>query len=511
MAQILRQPDAAAQQRYDLIVVGGGVYGVTLALESARRGLRPLLLERDDFGGGVSWNSLRIIHGGLRYLQGLDLKRYFESVAERRWFMRHFPHQVRAMPCLMPLYGRGLKRPGVFRVALALNDLLSCRRNADVPERTHLGRGRVVGAGRVAELFPRVDREGLVGGALWHDGQMVNSQRLLMEMCRWACASGAMMLNYMTAIALEAEGGRVTGVVARDVVGDTEHVYRAPVVVNAAGPWCAEVAHAFGTQTEDMFKPSLAFNLLLDREPLGPTAVAVTPNYEGARTYFVHNEREMMLAGTYHAACDASGEPVKPIEELVSSFIDDLNQAVPGLHLTDNDVVRVYAGQLPAEHTGAEDASHRPAWVDHTRHGGPAGMVSVSGVKYTTARRVAEQTLKRIPWLDNRPTAAAHSAPPEPVTGAALEAQALETEVSGSLVAAAEQLIADEAVTRLDDLLLRRTAWALDPRSGEPLARSLGPRLGYDSSAVEACIDALYLGSPLPRPATACALEAQPQ
>ena len=148
---------------HDLIVVGGGIYGIALTLEAARRGLKPLLIERDDFGGATSWANLRILHGGLRYLQSLDLARFYELVGERSWFLRHFPDLVRPLPCLMPLYGRGLKRPAVFRAALALNDVLSLRRNRGVAPAIRLPNGRAVSAAETAALFPAVERHGLQG------------------------------------------------------------------------------------------------------------------------------------------------------------------------------------------------------------------------------------------------------------------------------------------------------------------------------------------------------------
>jgi glycerol-3-phosphate dehydrogenase len=99
-----RQIHLYSERDYDLIIVGGGIYGAMLALESVFRGLKPLLLEKSDFGAATSFNSLRIVHGGLRYLQTLDLPRHFESVRERRWFLRNFPDHVRPLPCLMPLF-----------------------------------------------------------------------------------------------------------------------------------------------------------------------------------------------------------------------------------------------------------------------------------------------------------------------------------------------------------------------------------------------------------------------
>src|SRR5689334_6547067 len=148
---LARDPRTAAAGSYDLLVVGGGFYGAMLTLEAARRGLSVMLVERDDFGGATSWNSLRIVHGGLRYLQSLDLSRYRESVAERRWFLEHFPDLVEPLPCLMPLYdpprGGWLRRPAAFRLAFAVDEALSRSQP-----------GRIVDAAETLRLFPAADR-----------------------------------------------------------------------------------------------------------------------------------------------------------------------------------------------------------------------------------------------------------------------------------------------------------------------------------------------------------------
>src|SRR5690606_21038054 len=108
-----RDPEGASSCSFDLIVLGGGIYGAMVQLEAARRGIRSLLLERGDFGGATSANHFRIVHGGLRYLQSLDLPRFREAVAERRWWLRTFPDLVEPLRCVMPLYGEGLRRAAV--------------------------------------------------------------------------------------------------------------------------------------------------------------------------------------------------------------------------------------------------------------------------------------------------------------------------------------------------------------------------------------------------------------
>ncbi|MEZ4485890.1 MAG: FAD-dependent oxidoreductase, partial [Syntrophotaleaceae bacterium] len=326
---IRRDPAAYADNRYDLIIVGGGIYGVTLALESVRRGLRCLLLEKQDFGSQTSFNHLRILHGGLRYLQSLDLRRFRDSVAERSWFLRHLPGLARPVDCLLPLYGNGLHRPAVFRAALALDGVLAADRNRGLlPERS-LKVGRVLSVEETAARFPGIDRCGLRGAALWQDGFVPDSPRLLIELLRWACRYGAHALNYCPADGLQISGGRVTGVRGMDRTDGREYHFTAPVVINAAGPWCREVAALADRDRPRLFANRvLVWNLLFGRAPLASCAVAVRPRRPGAPHHFLPPWKGQLLIGTGHVPL-APGEHRPPSGEEVAAMIDDVNEAVP--------------------------------------------------------------------------------------------------------------------------------------------------------------------------------------
>lgn len=483
---IERDPVAAARPPHDLVVVGGGIHGSMLALEAARRGLDPLLLEKADFGGGTSWNSLRIAHGGLRYLQTLDLERFRESVRERRWLLRRFPDLVEPLPCLMPLYGRGLRRPAVFRVALLLNRLLSRDRNRGVEPDRRLPPGRVLDAAETRARVPAVREEGLQGGALWYDASIRSTNRLLIEALRWACARGARCLNYVEARELLVEDGAVAGVRGRDRARNEDLSFRARVVVNAAGPWTPAVARAFGSPAPGLYTPSIAFNLLLDREPPSDVCVAVEPE-DGGRTYFLRPWRGRLLAGTWHGPWDGGPDGADPGEERIGAFLEDLRRCAPALDVSREEVVRVYAGLLPAEEEGTAELSTREVLHDHGADGGPAGLYSLAGVKYTTARRVAERALRRIygerlPGIAGRGRSVAGGRPavdPERARlwedGRALELHRRDPE---RLRRFAIRLGREEAVVTLDDLLLRRTDWWMDAREAPEVATFLRRVLG---------------------------------
>jgi glycerol-3-phosphate dehydrogenase len=466
---IRRDPEQATARPHDLIVIGAGIYGVAMTLEAARRGLRVALVEREDFGGATSWNSLRILHGGLRYLQTLDLPRFFDSVAERRWFCRHFPELVAPLPCLMPLYGRGMKRPGIFRVALKMNDGLSFRRNAGVNPDRHLPGGRVLSARETLERYPAVPRDGLQGGGLWYDVVMSSSQRVLIEMLHWACAAGAVALNYVSAEELRVQGGAVQGIDALDRISGQTVRLEAPVVYNCTGPWSRVLGRQFDRDVPTLFEPSLAFNVLLDRAPLSDAALAVEP--PGGPMYFMYPVRGRVFAGTSHWPWFGPPDRPLPTDEQLETFLSDLNRAAPELNVTKSHVLRVFAGFLPARRPGSKQLAVREALQDHGQQGGPRGLFSLSGVKYTTARRVAAGALA-MAWRSRGglPGYVPAFRPP------------LDTSIdhadSGWLLATPAQQAADalhrsvarESVVHLDDLLLRRSDWLTDPRE-EPAVR----------------------------------------
>ena len=168
---ITRNPQKTAGATYDLIIVGGGIYGSMLAYVSARRGLKALLLEQSDFGGATSFNSLKTIHGGLRYLQDLNLPLFRQFVNERRWFIENFPTLVQPLPVLMPLYGEGLRRPAIFRTALLLDRMLSRNRNQGLAPDRQIPFGKMVDAANVAarrdvqQIVARVGGQNVVAAA----------------------------------------------------------------------------------------------------------------------------------------------------------------------------------------------------------------------------------------------------------------------------------------------------------------------------------------------------------
>lgn len=458
---IRRAPQEAQDHRYDLIVVGGGIYGCMLTLESARRGLRPLLLERDDFGQHTSGSWLRILHGGLRYLQNLDLPRHIESVRERRWFLRNFPDLVEPLRCVMPLYGRGLRRRWAMAGALAANDALSWYRNRGVGADRRLPSGRTLASKEVLKLGPSVRADGLAGGALWYDAVARRPERLVMEVIRWAVAEGATVANHVEVLRLQGTGGRVTGVRAVDRFAGRELSFQGAVVVNCAGPWSEQLAEALDGSKAGLFTPSLAFNVVIDREPDFQGALAVEASQPGARTHFVYPAYGGILAGTFHGPT-GDRNATRPSREMLDAFKRELHDSMPGLGLASAPIRHVFSGQLPVRRENTVELSRRAVIHHHADHRGMKGAVSVSGVKFTTARRVALQLLSDLERRGQLSVGPVSSRPrPEPV--AVPEADRLREMTPRQLQALVRDFVAREAAVSADDVMVRRTDWSLHP------------------------------------------------
>ena len=468
-----------ARVDYDVIVVGGGIYGAMLHLEAARLGLRSVLIERADFGGATSENSLRIVHGGLRYLQNLDLARSVESTRERQWYLSSLPRLVTPLPCLLPIYQRGGKRTSVLTLGLAANDALSAAvmyldcSVADVP------RGHLLDARGALEVAPAIPADGLVGGAVWHDVALRCPGRVIIEALKWAADLGGVAVNYVEARRLLTSGGRVRGIAVGETQGRASAELRAPVVINAAGPWAGQLTAKWGGRDDRLAPLVVAWNVLFDRPALSGHAVALQdPSSAGVPLKFSTSIGGRLLVGTGYAPLIGRGcERAEAVAEgEIPDFLAAVNRCVPGLEATRRDILRVFSGVLPA----AAPGSSVPRGRNLLSRAGPPGLFTVSGTKFTTARSAARRTLAAVRRSGELRAAPAtpHAYPPCHASAAdglfGNDWTMLELEERRPRL---EELIEHEAVEHLDDLVLRRTTLGDQPVRALSAARAL---CGFD-------------------------------
>ena len=383
---MIRDPDELGGCRFDVLVLGGGVYGLTIACDAAERGLSVALIERDDFGCGASFNHLRTIHGGLRYLQSLDIGRARESVRERRTIARIAPHAVKPLPFALPLYRSFTRGKLAMRLGFCLDRLVSVGRNRGVPASHRLPGGRVYSRGSAIQHFPGLKRQALTGAAVWYDYLTVEPDRLTFSWAKAAAGHGAVLVNHMEAVELLKEGARVAGARARDTIGARTIDVSARMTVNATGAALDRLLEPIGAATRT---PMIKTMNLVTRRDAGEESLG--GRSPSGRYLFMVPWRERALFGTWEAGrvSDACDTAVSDSE--VAAFVGELNHAFPALDLTFADITLVHRGVVPAAVRGGKAGLEGHDQIrDHAAEG-TEGLVSVAGTKYTTARAVAER------------------------------------------------------------------------------------------------------------------------
>ncbi len=391
---------------YDLLVIGGGIYGACVAWDAALRGLSVALVEKSDFCSATSANSQKIVHGGFRYLQHADFRRMRQSIGERSTLMHIAPHLVHPLPVLIPTFGHWMFGKEALALGLILNDLIGLDRNRLLKDpQKHIPRGYLVSRSEVSQLLPGIPRKDLTGGVVFYDAQVYNSERMLLSILRSAQKAGATLANYVEVYGFLRSGNHIKGVKARDVLTGVELDINSRIVVNASGPWVNSVLRLMNGNFQTRVFLSKAMSIVARRQ-LNPTfAFGVPSPFEfkdndtvvdkGFRFLFITPWRGYSLIGTAYTPHDGSPGSFRITEEEIQDFIDEVNKAYPPAHFMREEVSFCYSGLLPMDRTsnGSVRLTKKYQLWDHSKDEGVEGLISVVGVKYTTARAVAEETV----------------------------------------------------------------------------------------------------------------------
>jgi glycerol-3-phosphate dehydrogenase len=414
---MLRDPGRLARDTFDAVVVGGGVYGLACAWELSSRGLRVALLERGDFGAATSFNSLKTVHGGIRALQHGSIGEMREFVRERRAIATIAPHLVRPLPFVVPTYRHPVRNRAAMALFFAAYDRLAADRNAGVDPSRALPRSRTVGRADCLRLNPAIDPAGVTGGAIWHDYQLHSPERFALALLASAVAAGAAALNHADATAILVRSGAVEGVRVRDRLTGGDFDVRAPLVVNAAGPWAWAVLANANCVPASVPPPrfSLAMNLVLNYPALSHAVGGVV----GGRFLFMVPWRDRSIVGTSHDPFDqAAGERLGADERLVDALLADGARAFPRAGVSRRAVTLIHRGLLPAG-PAPGSLSKQSIVHDHAADG-LRGLLTVVGVRYTTARATAELTGNHAVRRLGRPAPPSRTAV-TPLAGGAIE------------------------------------------------------------------------------------------
>lgn len=480
---------------FDVLVIGGGATGLGVAVDAATRGYRTALVEAGDFAQATSSRATKLVHGGVRYLQSGQIHLVREALAERSILLRAAPHLVRRQAFVVPVYRRW-ELP-YYGAGLLVYNLLAGRAS--------LGRTRVMGAA-VAERVPGLARTGLKGGVVYYDAQF-NDARLALALARTALDHGATAMNYVRCERLIHEAGRVRGAVVRDAESGATATVRARVVINATGIFSDELRKMDDAKAAPMLALSRGTHIVVSAEALGGDAAIIVPKTRDGRVIFAIPWQGRVLIGTTDVAAPSPAvEPGHSDEEI--DYL--LEQVGPYLErpIGKSDILSVFSGLRPLVSGKAAKTSQLSR--EHHIECSAAGLITIAGGKWTTYRRIAEDTVDfaiRRQMLEAAPcvtrTLKIHGAAENGTEYGRDEAEvealvAAEAGLAGRIDEALPYnraqvvyAVRSEMARTVDDVLARRTrALLLDAeaavRCAAQVAAMMARELGRDAAWVEA-------------------------
>jgi len=380
-------------QPWDVLVIGGGATGLGAAVEAASRGYRTLLVERSDFAKETSSRSTKLVHGGVRYLEQMNLTLVLDALRERGHMLRNAPHLVHDLSFVVPAYSY-FSLP-YYGMGLKLYERLSGKLS--------FGRSELLSRKTTLELLPGVTNNHLRGGILYHDGQF-DDARYAVSLVRTLQDLGGIAINYVEAIGLIEHGGKIAGIQARDVEDDTIFDLRARAVINACGVHAEDTLALDGRPRGSLLAISQGSHYVLPRSFLPGNTALMIPKTSDGRVLFAIPWHSALVVGTTDVPVDTtSPEPrVLPQEK---QFLNETIARYFGQAPRPGEILSVWSGLRPLVRKGGVKTSKLSR--DHTILIAPSGLITVTGGKWTTYRRMGQDTIDRaaqVAALPKRPS-----------------------------------------------------------------------------------------------------------
>ena len=494
---------------YDVAIVGAGAYGAAIAYEAASRGLKTFLTDKGDFGSGTSANSLKIVHGGLRYLQNLDFKRARSSSQERSTFLRIAPNLVRPLQCVIPTGWQRSKSRLIMGAGLALNAAVTFDRNREMPIPQRLPAGGIISRTELVGLAEGLYMGDVSGGASWYDAVMTDSERLSLALVLSARDAGASVHNYLAVERLLQSGGSAVGVAVRDQLTGREHEIHARTVVSCQGPWAHAATCPFGAIGSVGLLRSV--NLILPNAGLEcaigfpPRDDAGRPNTD--RLLFAVPWHGMTMVGTWYFPSAEDQDRLTVSREELSSMLCELNSGFENWNFRGSDVLMLHIGQQPlhpSSRSGPQPID-APLIAESDSFGGPRRAWIVQGEKWTTARATAQKAVEIIARHNGFELARSVSSR-KPLYSAPQELAGFTASAGASASSDDDEnlrySLRHEMVRTLPDLLLRRTnigaAGSPPPEVTKRISKLAASELGWNESERLRNVEAVHTHSMYP-------------
>ncbi|HLA52872.1 MAG TPA: glycerol-3-phosphate dehydrogenase/oxidase [Flavitalea sp.] len=369
------------RKEWDFIIIGGGATGLGIAVDAAGRGFSTLLLEQSDFAKGTSSRSTKLVHGGVRYLAQGDIRLVYSALRERGLLMHNAAHVVKWQSFIIPCYSNMERLK--YSVGLKFYDLLS---------RSHrFQSSRFLSSATVRKKFPNIKSAGLRGGVEYVDGQF-DDARLAINLAQTAIEHQASVLNYVAVKGLIKQNMRVTGVEATDLESGRDYVLYAKAVINATGVFVDDVLKMDNPDRPPLVRPSQGVHIVLDKRFLPGSNALMIPETTDGRVLFAVPWQGHLLVGTTDTPIDSYSLEPRALDKEVDFILETIQS-----YLTDSptrkDVLSVFAGLRPLAAPTDESEATKEISRDHKLMVGDSGLITITGGKWTTYRKMAEETV----------------------------------------------------------------------------------------------------------------------
>lgn len=398
-------------ENFDIVIIGGGATGLGTAVDAATRGFKVALLEARDFAQGTSSRSTKLVHGGVRYLAQGRMGLVREALLERGRLRRNASHLVVDLPFVVPAYD-WWSGPYIG-VGLKLYDVLAGKQR--------MGKSRGMSRDEVLERIPTARQEGLRGGLLYFDGQF-DDARLAMTLALTAADAGAVLVNHAPVIALQQKDGKTVAATVRDDETGREYTVAGKIFINATGVFADDIRRMETPGLANTVLPSQGAHLVLPSKFLPGGNAMIIPKSEDGRVVFLIPWKGRTVVGTTdHPVTTTEVDPV-PQDEEVEMLLEHAQQYL-ALPVSRSDILSSFAGLRPLVRPKGSTDQTRSVSRDHEIFVSPQGLLTVVGGKWTTYRKMAEDTVDRaikLVGLDQKPCVTQelrlHAAPETEVT-----------------------------------------------------------------------------------------------
>lgn len=378
-------------KEWDIVIIGGGATGLGCAVDAASRGYKTLLLEQVDFSKGTSSRSTKLVHGGVRYLQQGDVSLVFEALKERGLMFKNAPHLVTNQSFIIPSYD--FWGGPFYTVGLKVYDLMAGK--LGLGPSMHLSREEAI------EALPTVEQEGLKGGVIYQDGQFDDS-RMAISLAQTAVDYGGTVVNYCKVTGLIKEGELICGVNAIDQESGKEYSIKSKVVINATGVFADEVIQLDEPGKKDLITPSQGIHIVVDKSFLPGEHAIMVPHTSDGRVMFAVPWHNHVVVGTTDTLIENhSLEPVA-LESEIDFVLETAGQYLVK-QPTRKDVLSVFAGLRPLAKPEDEKKATKEISRGHKILISVSGLITIIGGKWTTYRRMAEDTIEKAIMLGGLP------------------------------------------------------------------------------------------------------------